>query len=206
MKAKQKLILIDAGHGGLYKGEYTTPGKRATINGVPFFEGVYNRAIAHLVNFKLSQCGIKSHMLSYDNRDQTLAYRVERVNQLNEEFTCFLISIHQNAFDNLQAHGFEIFTSPGETLSDLAAEAAIEIFKNSYPNRVVRSTLDGRNGKLSKEANFRILKSTTCPAMLTEFGFMTNPIEFDYMSSDKGISDQVNFLTQALYHIHNHII
>lgn len=189
-------ILIDAGHGGMFLGLKTTPGKRATFGEHTIYEGLLNRAVAHRLNFELALRGIESTMIAETSIDVGLGYRVGCVNNLPPDDYLFL-SIHHNASDNPEANGFECFTSPGKTKADKYANRLCEIFQQRFPDRKLRKG----SGQLSKEERFYLLAYSQAPAVLTEFSFMTNPDEFNYMAFGKGIEDEVSLLLDWLISI-----
>src|SRR5690554_2819648 len=116
------LWLIDAGHGGMKDGKYTTaPNKMHIFNdGYTIYEGVVNRGVAKKLYKKLSE-GCVDWALVYDDEiDTHLSSRVQIANRVYEKHSnCILVSLHSNAGGG---KGFEIFTSPGETLADPVAE------------------------------------------------------------------------------------
>ena len=65
-----------------------------------------------------------------------------------------------------------MFTSPGETRSDLLATLIGNEVKDATPGWVHRH--DYSDGDLDKEARFQMLTATKVPAVLTENGFFTN--------------------------------
>jgi len=206
------IIIIDAGHGGLnYNGDYyTRPNKRdeKTVNGelLQINEGVLNRAVAHLLSFKLDHHGRDNYVITSDT-DLRLQYRSSEVNKIakNRESGAILFSIHHNYYKDSGVNGFELFTYKGITPdSDAIAQIAGDVYvarHGSNDDRKIR--IDGKmytkpDGvqelALFKKANYHILRQTTCPSILFEWGFMSGDKDFEYISSDKGINDQVNYL------------
>lgn len=177
------IYIIDPGHGGINPGtgQPVTPGKRSPIweDGSQYIEGVGNREIAEFLAACLKDAGIRYDFTVHpDNwRDLALHKRVNRVNKLVAQHKhCVVISIHSNASDNSTAHGFEVWTSPGQTTSDKLAELWFWKYANAFPNRIGRKdTL--KDGDVDKEAKFTILTATNCPAILIESMFHTNPEE-----------------------------
>ena len=88
------------------------------------------------------------------------------------------VSIHANGFDDESANGWSVYTSEGETKSDIIAKilegkAAVE-----FPDEKMR-------GK--KESNFWVLRKTVMPAILSENFFMTNSENcHKYLLSESG--------------------
>jgi len=201
------MILLDAGHGGYVEGVTQTP-DRGLYNGLSSFsEGAYNRMIVSMIAFNLSSKNVPFHVVTPENEDIPLGLRVMRVNAIAGKYrphNCFLLSVHQNGYKKKSVSGFELFTSIGQTRSDDYAEHIASHFERRFPNRKKR-WYQVIPGKRSKEANFAVLTKTSCPAVLTEWEFMTNPAGRKYLLSDKGISDQSGFLTCMCIDIQNQI-
>lgn len=163
-------IVIDAGHGGLdSNGNYTTaPGKMHTFNnGDVIYEGVINRQIAKRVYDFLNELGYCPSYTVFpdDCRDIPLKKRVNWINNFNKDNTIG-VSFHSNASIKHNASGFEIWTSKGETRSDVLATYIGEEIINEFPKIKFRS--DYSDGDLDKESQFYILKNTHCPMVLIE--------------------------------------
>lgn len=193
-----KRILIDHGHGGLIGGKYVTPGKRGTIDDRTIFEGLLNRAQAHLLNYQLSLNGIESEIIAPENEDATLKTRVMRVNNIvrknPEEF--LLVMIHSNAHENPEAKGWEIFTSYGPTASDDYALYFHKHFVNTFPDRKLRPGISRVAGM--KESGFSLLVNTKCPAVYCEDLFMTNPEEFSILADPIEVTHLVDYKLRAI--------
>ena len=167
------LVILDNGHG------IDTPGKRSPIwsNNTQLFEWKFNRDIVDYIIQYLQVANISYVKLVEETQDISLKDRVDRVNSIFKEYKdkykIYLISVHGNAADNAPtANGIEVFTSIGETKSDIIAEVFYEKLKNlGWKMRPNRSNKGG------KEENFYILKNSHCPAVLTENGFYTNEEE-----------------------------
>lgn len=167
------LVILDNGHG------IDTPGKRSPVwsNGTQLFEWKFNRDIVDYIIQYLQVANISYVKLVEETQDISLKDRVDRINSIFKEYKdkykIYLISVHGNAADNAPtANGIEVFTSIGETKSDIIAEVFYEKLKNlGWKMRPNRSNKGG------KEENFYILKNSYCPAVLTENGFYTNEEE-----------------------------
>jgi N-acetylmuramoyl-L-alanine amidase len=126
-----------------------------------------------------------------------LLERVHRANvkcqSLGKE-NVIVVSVHCNAAGNgkewLKATGWEIWTSEGMTDSDRLAEWMLRMAELSFPDkiRVWRQEQYQRD----KEKNFTILKSTLCPAVLTENFFMDNQDDVAFLLSEEGKKAIVN--------------
>ena len=182
-------ILIDNGHGN------NTPGKRSPDGRL--LEWQYAREIAKAVVSRLRNAGYDAELLVTENYDVPLLERVHRANakcqSLGKE-NVIVVSVHCNAAGNgkewLKATGWEIWTSEGMTDSDRLAEWMLRMAELSFPDkiRVWRQEQYQRD----KEKNFTILKSTLCPAVLTENFFMDNQDDVAFLLSEEGKKAIVN--------------
>ena len=191
--------LLDAGHGGINPdtGEYVTAGKRSPIwqnNGVnmsQYFEGVGNRQIVDKIAKNLDKLNIPYFKICDSWEDVSLNERVRKANKLEVVFkNCVYLSIHSDAFTKESANGYSAYTSKGETQSDKIAEVFLDNMQINFPKRKLRK--DTRDGDKDKEANFYVLKNTTCPAVLIENFFMTNFTECKLLLNPK-FQDKIAF-------------
>tara|TARA_R110000803_G_scaffold26355_2_gene62496 strand:+ start:73 stop:711 length:639 start_codon:yes stop_codon:yes gene_type:complete len=183
-KESKYVWLLDAGHGGINPstGEYVTAGKRSPVwqegflNMSQYFEGVGNRQIVDKIAENLDKLNIPYFRICESWEDMPLKERVAKANQYQKVFgNCVYVSIHSDAFTKESANGYSIYTSIGETKSDKIAEVFIDNMQINFPKRKLRK--DTRDGDKDKEANFYVLKHTTCSAILIENFFMTNYFE-----------------------------
>jgi N-acetylmuramoyl-L-alanine amidase len=65
-----------------------------------------------------------------------------------------------------------VFTSKGQTKSDIYAEFLFNEVQDAFPKWVYR--MDTIDGDKDKEENFFVLSQTNMPAALSENGFFTN--------------------------------
>lgn len=182
-------ILIDNGHGN------NTPGKRSPDGRL--LEWQYAREIAKAVVSRLRSAGYDAELLVTENYDVPLLERVHRANvkcqSLGKE-NVIVVSIHCNAAGNgkewLKATGWEIWTSEGMTDSDRLAEWMLRMAELSFPDKV--RVWRQEQYRRDKEKNFTILKSTLCPAVLTENFFMDNKADVAFLLSEEGKKAIVN--------------
>lgn len=185
MKANKFCVFLDAGHGGinpkvsLPNGYTTYPSKCAQhSNGTFhsygwFFEGVFNRAVTELIEQYLKDWGFSTLKVYEPINDISLSKRVAKANFAANSYEASLyLSIHGNAATNNKARGWEVFTSSGQTKSDIYAEFLFNEVKATFPTWVFRS--DTADGDHDKEERFTVLTATNMPAVLSENGFFTN--------------------------------
>jgi|SRR6478609_8057598 len=180
--------LLDPGHGGIINGKYVTPGKRSPKfdDGTQLFEGVNNREIVNMLLTAMHSDGIDAVDIVSSQQDVSLQTRVDRANSANKAKSCVYISIHSDAAgDGInwnQASGLSVYTSKGQTKSDILAELVIDELQDNFGGEVKWRT-DYADGDKDKEENFFVLKNTNCPAILCELGFHTNKEEATKMLS-----------------------
>lgn len=180
-------VFIDNGHGGIVNGQYVTAGKRSPKfeDGTQLFEGVYNRKISRLLMEKLINShteGMYIENVAPSEMDTPLSNRVKEANgtwlALNKPESIY-ISIHGDANgDGIQwdqASGISVYTSKGQTKSDIFASILLDKLDNIVTG--VKWRTDALDGDVDKEENFYVLKETMMPAALSENGFMSNKEE-----------------------------
>ena len=176
------VYILDAGHGGTIDGIYQTEGKRSPKwgDGAQLFEGVSNRDIVRRIAKELEARDISYINLVDTEIDTPLKIRTDLANKLYSELSgdnkMVYVSIHSDAFKTKSAKGWSVYTSPGQTKSDIIAECVALKMKEIFPDEKLRSDKYS-DGDLDKEAKFWVLTKTLMPAILTENFFMTNPYE-----------------------------
>lgn len=174
--------ILDAGHGGLIKGVYQTKGKQSPpfTDGTRLYEGVNNREIVAMLIKAFSEHDINCYDCVASENDVALPTRVARANAIAKTKPCVYISIHSDANGDGKvwdvASGMSVYTSKGQTTSDVFAEIVIAELQENFKSDVKWRT-DLTDKDKDKEENFYVLKNTDCPAILCELGFHTNLAE-----------------------------
>jgi N-acetylmuramoyl-L-alanine amidase len=206
--------LLDNGHGGVINGIYTTcpnynPKDPKTFrkmyihNGVPIYEGEFNRIIVGLIAKELKKLGIKFSLITPELQDIPLQDRVKRANDYyNQDKNCIFVSVHGNAA-NTQAKGFEVFSSIGQTRSDAVAEVFATEMEKAFPGRTMRWDLSDKDK--DKESDFYVLSKTNMPAILTENFFMDNLEDAKIMMSKEGQERIAQAHVSAILKIENDV-
>ena len=188
---KNITILLDNGHGGLDKGKYlTAPAKMHTFeDGFTIYEGYFNREIVKKIAYQLKSLGIPHHVIVPGPEDMPLGERVRIANEIaaKNNGRAIYVSVHGNAGGGT---GFEVYTSKGQTKSDKVAGFYMDAMTEEFPEKAARTDLT--DGDKDKEANFYVLKHTTCPAILTESFFMDKREDANLMMSYAGQVKIVN--------------
>lgn len=152
-----KLIVIDAGHGGDEPGAISPSGvmeKDLTLD------------IAKRLNELLKKAGANTFMIR--EADVTVPYQI-RPDIANKLDADLFFSIHINAYYNQTIHGAETLYCPGK--GDESKKLA-QIVQN---NMVEKLGLEDRG--IWGRTNLVVLRETKMPAVLAEVGYLTHPKE-----------------------------
>lgn len=175
-----KVVVLDAGHGGSDKGAVGPNGvseKSVTLAVALKTEKLLTESGAKVVMTRKTDIDVASPQASDAQELQA------RVNKIPPNADIF-ISIHCNAFTNPATNGMETFYFSGSAASKkLAGLLNEELLK--YGERLNRGV---------KSANFYVLKRSRCPSSLIELAFVTNPAEEKLLADD----DYQNKLAQAI--------
>lgn len=215
-KAGKGLIpIIDAGHGGIIDGKYTSGEKKKYTflnddgtEDFTIYEGVVNRQIGEKLIDILDSKGIPYKDLTVsDKQDMPLKERISRTNKIfDQNNKYYLLSIHSNAVSGdlkgkgSKASGFEVYTSKGQTKSDDLATIAAKWYKKCLHNFRFRQEIE--DGDPDKEANYAVLRDTKCPAFLVENLFFDNKTEAKYLMSENGQNEIANCLYNIIDEIY----
>ena len=174
-------ILIDNGHG------QNTPGKCSPDKSLK--EWWWTREVAAMVVAALKTKGIDARLLVKETWDVSLTERVRRVNTVCRQVgasNVAMVSIHVNAAGGdgqwHDARGFSVW------VAKTCSEASRCLARFMYAEATTRN-LKG-NRWVPKEgywqADFAMVKNTSCPAVLTENLFQDNREDVDYLLSNEG--------------------
>lgn len=201
-------VIVDNGHGA------DTAGKRSPDKRL--MEYKYARAVASAIMRKLHAIGVDGELLVTESADVSLDTRCKRANAICKRHggasKCILVSIHVDAAGaDSQWHtagGWSAYTTRGVTKADALAECLydsaskhlatyagmMEVGKTTGAygknQRAIRT--DCSDGDRDHEADFYILKHTSCPAVLTENLFQDNKADVDYLLSSNGMQSIVD--------------
>ena len=169
--AEGPVLVLDAGHGG-------EDGGAVSLTGVA--ESGINLAITLRVDQLLGFCGAPPVVLREEDvslHDQgadtlrekkasDLRNRVQAVEQVGD---AVLLSVHQNTFTDKKYRGAQVFYAPTE-----GSQALAETMQEA-----LRAALDPENGRQAKPIpdSVYLMNHVSCPAVLVECGFLSNPEE-----------------------------
>ena len=153
---KEKLVVIDAGHGGKATGAIY---KELT-------EKELNLDIALRLNKLLKEKGVKTYMLRTDDTDIANYERAYIANHLNASL---YLSVHNNAMDNKNYSGTMTLYCP----SDINTGFTGKTFANIIQPLMVKA-LKTVDRDVRPRPDLIVLKATNMPAALSEVAYMTN--------------------------------
>lgn len=145
---------------------------------------------------------IKAFTNADDQQRAELNFRVKKVNEAVKQYgkdNIIYVSLHVNASGNgqwMSGRGWEIFTSPGKTKSDLLATCMWNAASNYLTETKMRS--DWSDGDPDKEANYMVLTKTKCPAVLVENLFMDNKEDLALLSSAAGMHKLERIIVEGI--------
>ncbi len=167
MPIAQKVIVIDAGHGGW------DPGK---VSKKQDLEKDINLVIAQKLQKYFEQAGAYVLVTRVDDSALGEKKRTDlknRKNIVNEGKADIFISIHQNAYPQSEIKGAQVFYYNDSDKSKALAEKIQDEFKK---------TVDASNKRSAKaNTDYYLLKETKIPAVIVECGFLSNSGEADHL-------------------------
>lgn len=194
------IVILGTAHLG------TTPGKRSPDG--QFRECIYSREIVQMIKSELEKRDITA-IIDYEplepntkmkgdtytqEQSRELKWRVDFVNNLCSKYgtaNCIYVSVHVNAAGMgtqwMNARGWSVYTSKGQTKSDILATSLYEVAKSILPSDhkyYVRSDFSDKDADY--ESNFYVLAKTKCPAVLTENLFQDNKDDVKFLTSEEG--------------------
>ena len=214
---KLPIILIDNGHGRNTPGKCSPDATAGRIHSPLYFrEFSWARRCAQGIVDVLQAEGYTAFLLVKEEEDIPLKERTARVAAYCRTYgakNVLLVSIHVNAAGKgkewMNARGWSIYTSPGETPSD---ELATEIYKEAVKELAGREYADTfmptskqkairtdfSDGDPDYEAKFWMLTQTACPAVLSENLFQDNKEDVAFLKSDIGLGGCIQLHVQGI--------
>lgn len=161
----KKLIVIDAGHGGHDIGStYGFHSEKEIVSKIAKKIASLNR-----------NSEIEIVLTRNNDEFSSLQERIDKINGLQPDL---VLSLHVNQSKNETASGIEAFVSEGnEKYEDSKAQAE---------ELVALLATDKLKSRGVKTAPFAVLKKTKTAAITLELGFLTNPEDRSYITSDSG--------------------
>lgn len=182
---QERVVVLDAGHGGFDPG----------ASGNTLKEKDINLRITRRVGEVLEQKGITG---VYTRNDDIFIGLEERSNIANRLNASLFVSIHNNASDRSSVSGTETYFYAPASNPDLFAQRDERAkLANAIQTELVSMLL--RKNRGVKEANLSVLRNTEMPSALVEVAFLSNPTEEALLQNN-------DFINRAALGIANGII
>ncbi len=164
-----KVILIDAGHGGIDGGAVGVTGlveKDVVLDIALRLRRLFKRAGVYVVMTREDDRDLADESINnlYGRKRNDLNKRVDMINKSD---AVLFISIHANSFPESIWSGAQTFYPSGDEESVLLAQ--------SIQGQLVADL--GPNNRKAKSAELYILENSKIPGVLVEVGFLSNPRE-----------------------------
>ena len=160
----QKVIVIDAGHGGKDSGAQTEFLK----------EKNYNLTIAQQIQTLAQESGTKVILTRDDDQFVSLEERLQIIHDVDADQ---VISIHINKSNSSSSNGYELYVSDKSKKFKESLVLAANISSN-LPDEISFR-------KIAK-ANFYLLRNIDKPATLIDLGYLSNKNDAHFITSKVG--------------------
>lgn len=177
----EHIIVIDAGHGGMDNG---ASGKKTGV-----LESQLNLSYAKALmriceqyNFKVIMTRSTSQALySVAAANKKRDDMQKRKQIIDNSGADIVVSIHMNSFPLSSSHGAQVFYAKGNVSGEKLAQSVQSSIQTNFVTRGSASVGD-----------FYILNCTDKPAILIEFGFLSNPEE-ELLLQDNNYMNEICF-------------
>lgn len=177
VRGQESQLIIDAGHGG-------EDGGAVSVTGVP--ESGINLAVARKLDSLLGLYGVTPRLLRTEDvslhdksavtlREKKVSDLHNRVEAVEGTENAVLISIHQNTYQSAAYHGAQVFYANGE-LSLPLAQLTQTLFQRIDPGN--------QRTPAKIPDTVYLMNHISCPAILVECGFLSNPEEEALLRSE----------------------
>lgn len=162
-------IVLDAGHGGEDGGATSCSG--VLESGINLEITLRLRDLLHLLGRETRMIRISD--ISVYTKGGTIAQKKvsdlkERVRVVNATPHAMLLSIHQNNFTDSRYSGAQVFYADTKGSEQLA---------KNLQSALISSVNKGSNRKSKQCDGIYLMEQITCPGILVECGFLSNPVE-----------------------------
>ncbi|QTD41114.1 N-acetylmuramoyl-L-alanine amidase [Sporosarcina sp. Te-1] len=163
---KDRIIVIDAGHGGKDPGttKSSAKEKEITLN------------VAKRVETKLKKAGASVLMTRSGDTFPSLQ---DRTDYAKKHYAEAFVSIHVNSASSTSAKGTEVYYD--SSTNPNAAESKA-LAKKIHDNIIKRADMADRG---VRDQRFYVIRNNNVAAVLVELGFLSNPDDFKKLTSDQ---------------------
>jgi len=166
--AKKKVIVIDAGHGGIDPGKIGIHGEQEKEINLKIAE--FLKTFLELDGYEVVMTRTEDGGLYDENTSNKKVQDMKRrIEVIEEADPILVVSIHQNSYPDPAIKGAQVFYYTSSVEGKQLAKRLQE--------RLVKG-LDPQNHRQAKaNDSYYLLKKTACPIVIVECGFLSNPQE-----------------------------
>ena len=174
-KAKDKVVVIDPGHGGSDPGAL---GKDSKGN-ILVKEKDLNLSISKRVLELLKEAGVKVHITREDDSAVDLSARPEIANNLNASL---FVSIHNNALEQTSYGGTMVLYHPGANgeAYGISSKHLAELVQEEMVKALGTTDRGLRDGSM-----MAVIRKSKMPAIIAEVAFVTNPSDRSQLMTEE---------------------
>ncbi len=169
--AKDKLVIIDPGHGG------SEVGTVGMYEGREIYEKDVNLDICIALEKMLQKCGVSTYMLRDDDTYINISKRPEIG---NEKDGYFYLCVHNNASENPEINGVQIYYS--ESAPSFENMTNKEVSKIYYDNI---SKLGLKKSGMVDNPKYIVIYKSLMPAIIVENAFMSNQEDLELLMNNQ---------------------
>ena len=171
----QKIVVLDAGHGGSDPGKIGVSGTK---------EKDINLSVTYKTKELLEQNGITVVLTRTEDqglsdasaKNKKLSDLEQRCRIINESGAAFAVSIHQNSYSDPSVRGSQVFYYKSSAEGEKLAEALQTVFNETISRE--------KNRQIKENTSYYLLIHVKCPIVIAECGFLSNPDEEQKLSDD----------------------
>lgn len=171
-------LVLDAGHGGEDGGAVSLTGvaesglNLSIVLKLDQILGFYGQAPVVLRTEDVSLHDPDADTL----REKKVSDLHNRVDAVESQENAVLLSVHQNIFTDQKYHGAQVFYAPTTGSQEWAV----------FTQELLRTALDPENSRQAKPIpdSVYLMNHISCPAVLIECGFLSNPAEEALLRSE----------------------
>ena len=174
-----KVIMLDAGHGGNDPGAIGA----AIVGSKNVYEATINLALANKIKAKLEALGA-TVIMTRTSATQTISLE-SRAAACRSKNPDVFIAVHCDASESQSPSGTTAYyyKSYSYPLADNISKGLVSAYKNTvYSNN---SSMASKADRGSAFKGFKVTRVEECPAVLIEFGYVTNVVECKALTIDE---------------------
>ena len=180
-KMYDKVVVVDAGHGGKDTGTYAVSGD--------WDEKEFNLDFVKKVKDSWNHKNIKIYFTRLEDKKVGLSERVDFANQLQADL---FVSIHCNSSDDSMGTGLEALYKSDEYAEDSKS------FARKCMKKLSECTGLTNRGVLNGNSIY-IIRNTNMPTVLLELGFLSNPEDLGYLSLEENRDKMAESICQLIW-------